>query len=365
MKHINRTSADRSKMFYWQVDRPFSEQEIKDIFLDRHQKFNRQLIEEVILYGMTQISETRAQAKVIELSDPIPFGSVNTVCKAKIADGTSVVVRIHPPEVKNSYFWAESIASQQAKLAGVPTYSTYIIDDSRQKFGFDYMIIERLPGETMKKLWPLPPKVDQQLIQETGMYLAKIHTIKTQQFGFFDNRLAKESGKLRGIHKSWKNHVLAAFISNLEYLTDNNVITSTQSKIVESIISKHANIISCEDPRLVQNDLADWNQLVENNRITGIVDWDECFSGDPVADFSAWSVFFPLERMEHLKRGYLLISPLPDGFTEKFHFYRLRYIVSKLVVRKKKLIFQPNDFMQQLLDFALKILQDELKWYGY
>lgn len=365
MKHKFKASIDRFRMFYWQVDRPYTEREIKDIFLDRHQKFDKQLVSEIIQYGMTRAGRTPAQAQVVELSDPIPYGSVNIVCRSRIADGTGVVARIHPPEVKNGYFWVEKLASLKAKLIGIPTYSTYFIDDTRQKFDFDYTIIERLPGETMKKLGPLPLEIDRKLVEETGMYLAKIHSIKTQLYGFFDNSLAKVSNELKGIHKTWKDHVLAAFISNLDYLTINGVITLSQGKRVESIFNKHVKLITCTDPRLVQNDLADWNQLVENTHITGIIDWDECYSGDPIADFSAWSVFFPLERMEHLKRGYITVSPLPVGFTEKFHLYRLRYIISKLVVRKKKLMFQHSDFIQQLLDFALKILDDEFKWYGY
>lgn len=356
--------TDRSQMFYWQVDRPFSEKEIKYIFLDRHQKFDRRLISEAIEYGMRETGRSKSQAKVLQVDDPIPRGSVNIVCRAQISDGTKLIIRMHPPGISNGYFWAESIASDLAKAAGVPTYKSFFIDDSKKRFKFDYMLTEQLPGVTLQDLWPIPPALDKTLIEETGKYLALVHSVNTNQFGFFDNQIAKIEKRLVGIHTKWKDHVLAAFENNLDYLIHNHVISANDRNKIETIFSRHQDLVHCDSPRLIQNDLADWNQLTDRGHVSGIIDWDECHSGDPIADFSAWSVFFPFERMEHLKRGYQQISALPDGFEEKLHLYRLRYIASKMVVRKKKLIFQQSEYVQNLLDFALKILQEEFKWYG-
>ena len=357
-------STDRSQMFYWQVDRPFDERQIKEVFLDRHQAFDHKLVAAMIESGMHQVGKTAAQAKVVELSEPIKSGSVNIVCPATLADATNVVIRIHPKEVRNGYFWSESVAADAAREAGVPTYHTFFIDDTRKNFDYDYMLIELLPGSNMKLGGPFSPKSDARLIAETGRFLARIHTVKTKNYGFFDNNIAKKDRLLVGIHKKWRDHYFAAFVANLDYLTSNSVISAQDRVSIEKIISKHASLINCESPRLVQNDLADWNELTDGKHITGILDWDECYSGDPVADFSAWSVFYPLERMEHLKRGYKSVNSLPEGFEEKLHIYRLRYIVSKMVVRKKKLVFQKSYFVQQLLDYAQKILQYEFRWYG-
>src|SRR3990167_9627426 len=81
-------SVDRSRMFYWQVDRPFDEAETKKVFLDRHQNFNSDLARQAIESGMVQAGKAKSKARAVKLYEMIPFGSVNVVIKAKLADGT-------------------------------------------------------------------------------------------------------------------------------------------------------------------------------------------------------------------------------------------------------------------------------------
>jgi len=357
-------STDRSNMFYWQGDRPFTEEETKKIFLDRHDNFNSDLAKQAIEYGMTQAGKSKTKAKVKKLYQMIPFGSVNVVIKAKLVDNMMVIFRGHPPKVKNGYFWAESIATKEARKAGVLTYRTYLIDDTRKKFDFDYMLIECLPGKTMQAMWPINKKLDKKLIKETGFYLAKIHSVKVEKFGFFDNQIAKKKGRLVGIHPQWKNHIYAALPENLDYLIKFKVISSTQRKKIEKIFSDHQSLMQYSQGVLIHNDIADWNQLVYRNKVSAILDWDECHSGDPVADFAAWSLFFDDNRMKHLIRGYNQISPLPDNYKEKLHLYRMRYLVAKIVLRKKKLMFKKSNFMQSLLNHGLKTLKEEFDWYA-
>lgn len=176
--------TDRSKMFYWQADRPFDEQQVKKIFTDRHDNFDQDLAIRAIEAGMKQ--------PVIKIAGMMKFGSVNVSVKAQINDGRWVIFRAHPPQITNGYFWAEAAAAKAAIDAGVPSYQTYLVDDSRKQFDFDYMLIECLPGKTMESLWPIKKTVDKTLINQTGRLLAQIHTIKTKNFGFFNNQLAKK-----------------------------------------------------------------------------------------------------------------------------------------------------------------------------
>lgn len=250
------------------------------------------------------------------------------------------------------------------KKAGVPTYKTYLIDDTRKIVDFDYMIIECLPGENQHREWPLDSERDKKLCEETGFYLAKIHSVKTKGFGFFQNTVAREKSQLIGYHIKWKNHIYAAFENNLKYLIKNKIISHDDRKKIDTIYTRHEDLLRYTDPRLIHNDVADWNQLCEGNHVTAILDWDECYSGDPVADFSAWSVFFPYERMEYLKKGYVKVSSLPMGFEEKLHLYRIRYIISKATLRTKRLLGNPTKQIQDMLDYAIKILHEEFKWYG-
>lgn len=357
-------TTDRRNMFYWQVDRPFDASQTKEIFLDRHANFDPKLAAEVTSFGLKKAGFSHIDANVRKIHDVIAFGSVNVVYKARVGSGIDVITRIHPPGVKNGYFWVEKLAARAARMNNVPAYETYIIDDTRKGFPFDYMVIECLKGNSLQSYWPLSVGSDRKLMYETGQLLSRIHGVKTENFGFFDNKIAKTQDRLVGIHQSMIDHVSAAFDLNLDYLTDNKVMSVPDRRKVEGIFTRNIDLIRSDSPRLIQNDLADWNQLSDGAHISGIVDWDECFSGDPVMDFSAWSVFFSLERMRHLMDGYTSERPLPNGFEEKFHLYRLRYIVSKAVTRKKKIMPGSDSRYQQMLDYALSILQDEFKWYG-
>lgn len=347
--------SPRNHSFYWQADRRISEIQIKHIFQDRHTFFDRS--------NAVKAIETSLNTKVTSLIPPIKSGSINSVVQAELATKKQIIMRMHPNAVKNGYFWAEKAIAEHAQKAGVPTYTTLAIDDSKIHVPFDYMIISREPGNNMKNSGPYDAATDKVLIEDTGRLLALTHSVKTHNFGFFNNDVAKKTGKLEGIHPTWSDHVFASLNDNLAYLESKSSITEKEHKDIERIFSENAHIIVCDSPRLIHNDLADWNELTDGKKITAFIDWDEAFSGDPVCDFAAYSVFFNDERLENLKRGYETVTKLPSDFEEKFHLYRLRYIISKMTLRTKRSVFDNSELVQTLLAYSHKLLQQEFEWY--
>ena len=348
--------SSREHSFYWQSDRNISELQIKHIFLDRHSFFDEESARCAIEHG--------TKKKVKKLIPPIKSGSINSVVKATLDDDSEVIMRMHPNGLKNGYFWAEKTASDAARAVGVPTYETLAIDDSKQYVPFDFMIISCSPGENMAHKGPFPPEVDKRLIEDTGRLLALVHSVKTERFGFFDNSVAKNEHRLVGIHSQWKEHVFASLLDNLSYLVDKKAVSSPDRMKIEAIFKKSDHLIVCNSPRLVHNDVADWNQLTDGNKITALIDWDECFSGDPICDFSTYSVFFGETRIKHLIHGYETVTKLPSDFEEKFHLYRLRYIISKLTLRTKRSVYDTSEFLVQNLLLAQQMLVKELGWYN-
>lgn len=364
MKTKFATTINRQNMFYWQSDRPFNGKETKEIFLDRHQKFNPKITKQAITYGMSQYGKSEKDSQVVKLDIPIASGSVNLVSKATLSDGTKIIIRSHPSNIPNGYFWVEKAATEYAAKAGIPVYKTYYIYDEKANFDFDFMLIEQLTGKNISKEMTLTPELDGKITRQTGYYAYIINSINTERYGFFNNEVAKKEGKLVGIHSKWKDHLYAALDSNLKYLVDQKIITTEQSNKLEQIFSQNENIIYCKQPHLIHNDIADWNQLANyEGNITGMIDWDECFSGDPIMEFAQYSLFYDEPRITWFKEGYTIEKALPDDFEEKFHLYKARYIISKLHLRQKKLEFEFSKFIKDKLDFGLKCLNDELKWY--
>ena len=347
--------SSRVHSFYWQTDRKISEIQIKHIFQTRHTFFDRD--------SAVTALELALHKKVKNIISPIKSGSINSVVKATMDDGVNVIMRMHPNALRNGYFWAEKAIADAAREANVPTYETLAIDDTKKHVSFDFMITSCLAGRNMKHAGPFPPEVDKILIEDTGRLLALTHSIKTNGYGFFDNELAK-NGKLRGIHGTWKDHIYSSLQDNLMYLEKMNTINQNERTTIEKVFKDHDLLIVCDSPRLVHNDLADWNELTDGKIITGFIDWDESFSGDPVCDFSTYSVFFDDIRLENLIRGYETITKLPTDFKAKFHLYRLRYIISKLTLRTKRSVYDDTQFLRDFLKYSKELLAKELVWYS-
>lgn len=347
--------SSREHSFYWQSDRKISELQIKRIFLSRHSFFDEKSAKVAIEFGMKK--------KVIDLIPPIKSGSINSVVQATLENGTKVIMRMHPNGLKNGYFWAEKTMADTARNAGVLTYQTHFIDDSMRRFPFGYMIISCENGKNMKNSGPYDAQTDKKLIEDTGRLMALTHSIKTEKYGFFNNEIAKFEGKLIGIHNTWREHLYASLDDNLSYLVGKNAISRNEREKIKKIFNNNDKLISCASPRLVHNDIADWNELTDGKKITAFIDWDEGFSGDPICDFSTYSVFFDDERLNNLIRGYKTVTKLPTDFEEKFHIYRLRYIISKLTLRTKRSVFDTSEFLIYNLKFAQQLLKKELKWY--
>lgn len=354
--------SNRTNMFYWQTNRRISPQDQKTIFLDRKNTVSAKDTKAAIEFGMQQIDKN---TKVTDLGNPIPFGSVNNVLKATLSDKTRVVVRMHPYFVQNGYFWTEKIITDLVRSAHVPTYKTLYIDDSKHTFNFDYMIMSLVPGKPLEEMHPISDSLDKKLIEETGKFIAMFHNIKTNGFGFFKNDIAKAENRLQGQYSTFKEHIFAGIEEDFTFLTDSKVLTPKQAKNIDSVLNAHDDLLSISQGVLIHNDLADWNELSDGEHITGIMDWDESFSGDPIMDFAQWSLFYNDDRLEHLIAGYKQVKELPDGFKDKLHLFKLRYVVSKLHLRKKRAIaITDSKFLNERIKRGVEVLEEELKYFG-
>lgn len=357
--------SDRDGMFYWQTNRKITAKEQKEIFLDRHRIVKKEETKQAIEYGMQRAGKSSSDARVVDMDEPIDFGSVNSVIRATLFDGTKIVVRIHPHFVKNGYFFAESLASKKAKNLGVPAFDTYFIDDSQSKFEFDFMIMEALPGKTMQKFYLEKSFTNEEaIIKETGKYLALIHQVETKGFGFFLNKEAKEKKQLIGQYLKFQDHIFAALDEDLNFLLESKTFFEKEAENIKEIFKNNINLMNCKNPVLIHNDLADWNQMSDGKKVTGIVDWDECFSGDPVMDFAAYNLFFGEPRMSWLKKGYQEITNLPENFEEKFQLFKLRYLVSKMHLRKKRSLVEDSDLLKQNLERGMASIKEVFKYFG-
>lgn len=363
-KYLNKkysSSTDRSDMFYWQGDRPFTFEETNEIFLNRFETFDEKLFIEMFNSAIQRSESIPNNLKVVELFEPIRTGSVNINVKAKLSDGTIIHGRFHPKGIPNGYFYAEKCAIDLARKNNIPTCKVQYIDDSLEEYPFAYMVSTNVNGTIMKSIdFEKNKKLEKKLVIETGFYAGKINSIKVEKFGFFNNDIAKEENKLVGIHESFKKHFYASLENSMKYLLDAETISKETLGIIEEKIKSREDLLDIKQGYLIHNDIADWNEIVdeENEKISGIMDWDECFSGDPVMELAAWNLFFGGERYNWYIDGYKAANgSLPEGYEEKISLYKLRYVIAKASMRRKKIM---QNGMKEKLDFALKSLEELL-----
>lgn len=354
LKEINNRICDRSDCFYWQTDRKISVEETALIWKDRHSaikneelfsKINNELVGDKLKY--IQVFDENAQTS---------FGNVNSIRVGVLENNNTVVIRCHPKGLKNGYFYCESLASKLALDKGIPAYRTYLIHDLEYDDDVSYQVIEKLYGDTLSFYLRAYPEKEKHLVYEVGKMMAKLHKIKVNGFGPFDNDEAKK-GILVGRFNSLSESINAGLEENLDRLVKYNVLSVGVSNKIKKIFCDNI-LLQNNLSVLIHNDFADWNLLTDGDTITGVLDWDECVGGHPVQEIACWSTFFEPERIVSFLDGYFSETLKYDNFDELFQLFRLRYTISKMALRIKRYMYEQTPFLKDLLEKGNKHLKE-------
>ncbi len=353
--------TDRKNIFYWQTDRILSPEDYERIFLKRHDVSDKELIS-VLEKGIKTISGKKEIT--IELADEnVVKGNVNIVRKV-IINNKKYVVRIHPRGVRNGYYFVEKVALDLARAAGIQTPKILEIHLATDKDDMDFMLMTLSSGITMDVFLQKDKSQEVSLLYDAGANMARIHQVKVNNFGAFDNEIAKKSDILVGLHKSYRDFIHIGLDENLDRLVSFNILDNKKAKTMRRVFGKY-HYEPLDGPRLIHNDFADWNLLTDGPGLTGVLDWDECHGGDPIADLACWSTFYDIERMEHFLKGYTSVATLPKDYNSRFHYYRLRYTISKMALRAKRYQVDKSGFIKEKLDVGERALAEELQFFDF
>ncbi len=214
---------------------------------------------------------------------------------------------------------------------GIPTNRVLVANCSRDEFDFDYQIQEELVGSDIEDTFEGTQDEYDRLSYQLGQYVAQYHTISFDKFGRFDGHQAM-NGVLVGTKHNFAQYVFLNIESDLKYLVEANVISKTKRDAIQKVFDDNRTIMEIERGVLIHHDLADHNIFFQDDRITGIFDWEACVVGDPVLDLAScptWRTHYSREKQ--LLAGYMSVTGLPDNFTEKRNVYLLRTVLWKTV----------------------------------
>lgn len=361
MKKINSRIADRSAVFYWQTDRAVEPEEAGHIWADRHRYFtDDELVERVnAVIGDDKLTTIEP----LDLDAQTNLGNVNSVRVGRLESGKEVIIRCHPKGLRNGYFHAEAEAAHRAKEAGLPSFDTLAVHDYEDGEDFAFHVLEKLSGTAIKRWLEAHPDDEATILPQIGKMMARLHRIRVDGFGPFDNERAM-SGKLIGLHKTFGEAVRAGLSFNLDVLVKEGIFSPDQKGAITKLFGDDNPLLSNAKSVLVHNDFADWNLLTDGKDVTGILDWDECVGGDSISDIACWSTFFDPERLQPFLDGYWQIADKPDNFQDKFEILRLRYTISKMTLRIRRYSWEPSDFVKSNIEKGKTHLAQSMKYFG-
>jgi len=362
LKKINQGIADRSNVFYWQTDRKVTPEEAGEIWADRHRYFSDEDLKSTINKYLPAGDEL-VFLELLDLNGQANLGNVNSVRVGRLSSGKEVVIRNHPRGIINGYFYAESLAAKKVKEAGLPCYDTIAVHEMENEEDHSFQVIEKLPGQAIVR-WledKENKKKEKEMLFEIGKTLAKVNKLEVEGFGPFDNEKAKQ-GILQGIHSSFENAINAGLEFNLDCLQQEGIFTETQTKEIKKLFSGNP-LLQIEKSFLVHNDFADWNLLTDGEKVSGILDFDECVGGDPISEIACWSTFFDPGRLPLMLEGYWSEAEKPDNFEERFELSRFRHTMSKMTLRVRRYNWDPNEYVRNKIKTGREELKKSLAYF--
>ncbi len=252
----------------------------------------------------------------------------NRVISAETSDGKRLIIRASRQKGGNK-FASEKMILDLLENLGIPVPHVIAIDYTKRIIpDRSISVSERLPGKTFTGDSTKEGVVDPILLRQIGSMLKRIHNVEIGTgFGFLD-----EQGK--GSHKSWEEFVLDPFRSErLKFLVDNGLINEVDLRQAINFANSKKHLLTNCPRKLLHGDFALSNILQENNKLTGIIDFENAKAGDPLWDIAHFAVY---ERarisgdkgMQALLTGYgnssLLANP---EVRTRYYLYKLSDIL--------------------------------------
>ncbi|AKM83590.1 hypothetical protein A2422_01830 [Candidatus Woesebacteria bacterium RIFOXYC1_FULL_31_51] len=291
-----------------------------------HEKYKQYLKEKHTRFGVSSevVNDivTNALGVGVDSLKRIVAGEVNEVYDTKTKDG-NFIVRISRGE--ENRFLTEKWALNAARDVGVPTPQMFFIDEFENNGTKLKVCIEnKLPGVSFNEIIEqekLSGDQIKRINEEAGVILAKLHSVAPERFGSFIK------GGV-GSNKTWTDYVLKNYsdkeIENLYISADKIGLSRHQIDRILIILNDNTKVFGTVTPHLLHCDFGPKHYLVRDGEITGIIDFENCKSGDPVYDF-AWLDYF---GHDNLQEGYKKIAEIPNDYKLRISLYGLRISLS-------------------------------------
>lgn len=223
----------------------------------------------------------------------------------------------HEKDILKTEVYAYEILEGQK----IPVPKLYGYDFSKTIIPCDYFLMERMTGNTWYENWPIR---DPGLMRALGKYTARMHNVGLDWFGEISDNPAKR-------YHSWGEAFAVMVEDALESVRAQNLPLPFDG-IRSAVASRLPMLDTLEKPSLVNFDLWAGNVFVRKQEdgfyLTGMIDFERSFLGDPLASFSSALLLYDnVEKETAFLEGYNKASGkqlvITDDDREKLVLYEM------------------------------------------
>ncbi|HEY2710509.1 MAG TPA: aminoglycoside phosphotransferase family protein [Caulobacteraceae bacterium] len=244
-------------------------------------------------------------------TERVVHGEANEVYRLTFASGLAVILRIARRAAGK--FEKEAWAIGRCRALGVPAPEVLSLQTAQDgEETLEFCFLELLPGQRLSDSLDLPPETLRGVVRELGETISRMHTIGAGQLGegarFFENDTDDflvtvpefvTLGEAAGLER----HAL-----------------ERACRLVETTMAHHAPL-----PRtLTHNDFRACHVLVDDGRLSGLIDFGEASIDSPINEFGKWDYWeAPALPAAWLQEGYGDQTLFGNGYDELFRAFRL------------------------------------------
>ncbi|MEU5260517.1 aminoglycoside phosphotransferase family protein [Amycolatopsis sp. NPDC021455] len=220
-------------------------------------------------------------------AEEIGGGTYNTAIRLRLADGRRLVLKIAPS--------APGLAHEHDLLATEAEYYRRVSGPLPSVVGSGpgFLLMTELPGVP----WSQVPDAGPRQRAELGGIVAGLHKVTGERFGYPQDSL----------HPTWPAAFTAMVDAVLADAVRYGVRLPRPAAEITHLVHRHEPLLDLvTTPVLVHFDLWDGNILLDDGRVSGIIDAERAFWGDPMAEFVSLSLFRAPDR--ELLDGYRAAS---------------------------------------------------------
>ncbi len=236
-------------------------------------------------------------------------GTFNACWKVALAEGPSLVLKVAPPpELELLHYEQDLLRTEvdfyaRAAQAGVPVPAVVGADFSRRVIGSDYFLMTCIPGLPLTRARRrLSREALRGVRTELGRCAARLTAVRGDFFGYSAAPVGTRAPTWRAAFDA----MLAILLRDAERL---GVALPRPAAELTALVEACAPALDAvAAPSLVHFDLWDGNILVDvaadPPRLTGLVDGERAFWGDPLAEFASLALFGEIDRDAAFLHGY-------------------------------------------------------------